>query len=304
MKKIILSVCLLLCASFVQAREVVTIVFAFGVGDSVANYGRTLADEANNIQDQYTFVFDAKPGAGGSIAANYVDNNFKNSILQTSAAFFVRPNFYLADSHRVDRFQSLMIQCSAPMAIGSIKYSSLKDISANAPVTIGITGLGATSHLIASQLKQKFPNLLFVPYKSPSDAIIALAGGEIDMSVGFLSEFKEWRGNNGTKKINVLGITGARSVDGEPTLSSQGLKLVDQMNNPQQLIISNRVSAEQRDQWFKILSTAAQSPRVQQAYSQDKCIPSQLNSQQNINMFGEQQDFWKKISSKIDITQK
>ena len=301
MKKILFSIILAICATSVSAREVVTIMFAFGAGDSVANYGRTLVDEANRIQDQYTFVFDTKPGAGGSIAANWLDNNSKNAILQTSAAFFVRPNFYPTDSHKLDRFQNLMIQCTAPMGIGSIKYKSLNDIPKNQPLTIGITGLGATTHLIAVQLKEKFPNLTIIPYKSPSDAIIGLVGGSIDTSVGFISEFKEWSGRTSLRKINVLGITGNRAVDGFPTLSSLGIKLVDRMGNPQQLIISNRISADQREEWFKILNTAAQAPSVQKSYAIDSCGPNQLDSKQNAQTFEEQQAFWKKISSTIKV---
>ena len=121
MKKIITFVIFSLFSLSIVAKETVTIVFAFGPADSVANYGRSLADEANQIQNKYTFVFDTKPGAGNSIAANYVKNT-PNTILATSSAFFIRPIFYPNESYDISEFRELMPQCEAPMVIATQKY--------------------------------------------------------------------------------------------------------------------------------------------------------------------------------------
>ena len=92
---ILLFTSVLLCASVVsQAKENITIIYAYNIADSVANYHRALTIEANAIQDKYLFIFDARPGAGGTIASNYVLNT-SNTILAHSTAFFIRPMYTL-----------------------------------------------------------------------------------------------------------------------------------------------------------------------------------------------------------------
>ena len=69
MKKILSLIFTLAICVNVWAKENITIYYAWGPADSVANYSRTLAAEANKLQNKYTFIFDTKPGAGGAIAA-------------------------------------------------------------------------------------------------------------------------------------------------------------------------------------------------------------------------------------------
>jgi tripartite-type tricarboxylate transporter receptor subunit TctC len=109
------------------AAETITIVYAWGPGDSVANYHRTLADQANKIQNKYVFVFDTKPGAGGAIAANHVLNT-PNTLLAHSTAFFVRPNVYPNESYDLNAFKEQFTHCMAPMAVPSTKYKNCNQI--------------------------------------------------------------------------------------------------------------------------------------------------------------------------------
>jgi tripartite-type tricarboxylate transporter receptor subunit TctC len=300
MKHILLAFLLAASSGLSTARELVTVVFAFGAGDSVANYGRTLVEEANRIQDRYQFMFDTKPGAGGTIAAQHVGKT-PNTILATSAAFFVRPNVYPKDSHAIDQYAGLMIQCTAPMAIGSVKYRTWDEVPKDQNVTFGITGLGATSHLVSMQIQKRFPKLILVPFKSPSDANAALAGGHIDMTVGFLSEFSQWSGKNNTVKINTLGVTGRHAVQGVATLASQGFEEVENMGNPQQLIVSRSVPVQQQQEWNTILTKAALAQEVKRAYEVDACVPAVNSFKQTQQLFDTQTQFWRKITANVNV---
>ena len=142
MKKFLLS--LLLVTPLISfAKENITIFYAWGPGDSVANYHRTIAAEANKIQDKYNFLFDTRPGAGGAIASNHVLNT-PNSVLAHSTAFFVRPVVFPNESYDLTKFKSQYVHCMAPMAVTSTKYKSVKDVPATA--SVGISGLGVTTH--------------------------------------------------------------------------------------------------------------------------------------------------------------
>jgi tripartite-type tricarboxylate transporter receptor subunit TctC len=300
MKRFLLAFLLTIFSSLSMAKEIVTIVFAFGPGDSVATYGRTLAEEANRIQNKYTFVFDARPGAGGTIAAKYVER-IPNTILATSAAFFIRPNVYPNDSHSIDQFSGLMIQCTAPMSVGSLKYKTWNEVPKDKEISFGITGLGAMSHLTALQIKEKYPNMLLIPYKSPTEATMALVSGQVDLTVSFLSEFTQWTGKNGTAQIHVLGVTGPRSAQGAPTLYSAGFKEVDQMGNPQQLLVPNSVPLAQRQEWHKILTEAAQAPAVLASYRVDSCQPASFSFKEMQELFVKQTQLWRKLTTNVKV---
>ena len=52
MSKLLAAVLTVFALASAQAKETITIFYAWGPGDSVANYHRTLAAEANKIQDK------------------------------------------------------------------------------------------------------------------------------------------------------------------------------------------------------------------------------------------------------------
>jgi tripartite-type tricarboxylate transporter receptor subunit TctC len=98
--KRILAIAVFCLSAAVSAKENITITYAWGPGDSVANYHRTIANEANKVQNKYNFIFDTKPGAGGAIASNYVlkeNNNIYLNILivifTLSIMKFTKPDF-------------------------------------------------------------------------------------------------------------------------------------------------------------------------------------------------------------------
>ena len=292
----------LLLTSVVQAKETVSIIYSFSPADSMANYGRTIADEANQIQSKYTFVFDTKPGAGSSIAANYVLNN-SNTILLTSAAFFLRPNLYPKDSHDLSKFKTLMPVCSAPMAVGSTKYKSWKEISKDAQLSIGTSGLGVVSHLTALQLTTRYPNILTVPYKSTSESGLALIGKTIDLHVSFLGEMEAL--NSGKNPVYVLGTTGSAVVNGQRTLVSQGFpQPLASMNNPHHLTVPTAISDEKFKEWREILVAAAKKTRVRNAYAVDHCESlDQMSLDQAQAWWYYEIALWRKLSAGVKLDQ-
>jgi tripartite-type tricarboxylate transporter receptor subunit TctC len=191
MKKLLTSLFLLLVASSVVAKENVTIVYSWTAADGPANYSRAIIEEANRLQNKYTFIFDTKPGAGGSIAANHVLKN-PNTILATASAFFVRPNFFPNESYDLSAFKEIYLQCTAPMAIASVKYKTWKEVPKDQPLTIGVSGLGTTTQLFATQVQAQYPKLVVVPFKSTSESLLSVAAGHIDLHVAFLGEVATW----------------------------------------------------------------------------------------------------------------
>ena len=291
---------IILLFSLTGTAETVTIIYAFGPADTMANYSRTLVDEANRIQQKYTFLFDTRPGAGSSIAARYVENN-TNTILQTSSAHFIRPNFYPTESHEINNFRELLPLASPPMAVASAKYRNWSEVPTSRPINVGISGLGTTSHLIAMQIKTRYPNLQPIPFKSTNDSILSLIGGQIDLHVGFLGEMKEWTKTK--KNLYILGMTGTKSVGGHPLLINQHFpSILANMDNPQHLVVPKTIPDLKFNEWRNILFVASKASTVQDSYKIDLATPMDGMSTADLQAwYLAQTQQWKKLSSTVKL---
>lgn len=300
MKKL-LAIFLASLAISAQARETITIFYAWGPGDSVANYHRTLANEANKIQDKYNFLFDTKPGAGGAIASNHVLKE-SNAVLAHSTAFFVRPVVFPNESYDLTKFKSQYVHCMAPMAVTSTKYKSAKEVPSNA--SVGISGLGVTTHLAAIELKKRYPDLNIVPFKSTNDSMLSMVSGQTDLHIGFISEAEQWAkdNKNNDRKVTVLGITGSKVVNGYQPLVSQGFdRSFADMNVGHHLLVPATVSEEKRKELHSIFAKAAQSPSVRSAYAVDYCEPQNVPITGLDKFFEFHTNYWRKLASQVKI---
>lgn len=303
MKKLLAMLLTAFAITAANAKENITIFYAWGPGDSVANYHRTIANEANKIQDKYNFVFDTKPGAGGVIASRTVLTT-PNTILAHSTAFFVRPNVYPNESYDLSQFKEQYVHCMAPMAVTSTKFKTWKEVPQNAEVTVGISGLGVTTHLAALQLQKKYPNMNIIPFKSTNDSMLSMVSGQTDFHIGFISEAEQWSKNNSTtgKTVNVLGITGTHQVNGYPTLVSEGFPAAfSQMNVGHHLVAAGSQDDARTKEFHAIFAQAAKTQAVRNAYAVDYCAPQDVPFKNLTKFYNFHSDYWKKLSNGIKV---
>jgi tripartite-type tricarboxylate transporter receptor subunit TctC len=302
MTKFLLSALLIALALSASAKETITIVYSWTAADGPANYSRSIIETANKQQDKYNFIFDTKPGAGGSLAANHVSRT-PNTILATASAFFVRPNFFpVAESHDLSSFREIYLQCSAPMAITTFKYKSWSEIPKDKPLTIGVSGMGTTTHLFATQIQKSYPLLTVIPFKSTSESLLSAASGNTDLHVAFLGEVDAWGSDTSKRKLVVLGISGTENVRGFPTLAHQGFgKTVAEISVPFHLVVPTTISDEKFLELRNILVKAGQSEGVRDTYKPDVCIPGNLNNSNLEPWYRAQMDQWKRLSTGVKL---
>lgn len=302
MTKFLLAALLSVLALSSSAKETITIVYSWTAADGPANYSRSIIETANKQQEKYNFIFDTKPGAGGSLAANHVLHT-PNTILATASAFFVRPNFFpVAESHDLSSFRELYLQCSAPMAIASFKYKSWSEIPKDQPLTIGVSGLGTTTHLFATQIQKNYPLLTVIPFKSTSESLLSAASGNTDLHVAFLGEVETWGSDTSKRKLFVLGISGAETVRGFTPLTRQGFgKTVAEISVPFHLAAPITMSDEKFLELRNILVKAGHSQNVRDTYKPDMCIPGNLNNSNLEPWYRNQVDQWKRLSTGVKL---
>jgi tripartite-type tricarboxylate transporter receptor subunit TctC len=291
---------LLLVSSTSYARETVHIIYGFGPGDTMVNYARAIAETANTSQNKYTFIVDSKPGAGNAIAANYVLNN-QNHILFTSSAFFIRPNFYPNQSYDLNNFKELMPLCLGPLAVSSSKYKNWNELPNDRPVTISVSGLGVTTHLVALQLSNKIPNLQIIPFKSPSESLLSVVSGTTDLGISFINEAEAWTGDSKIK-LNILGTTGPKSFNGHTPLSAQGFtKNLSNLDVPHHWVVPKNINKEKFLEWRAILTSAAKHQRVLDVYKLDSCTPIYIKTADLDHWYSKQIDLWKALSATVKL---
>lgn len=284
-------------ASLSHAQQTVSLVWPFSMGDTQAQFSRSIVEELNRTQKKYTFILENRPGAGATIAAKYVAAT-PNTVLAASTSFFVRPNFYPEESHKVSDFRPLMTQCGLPMVMVSKKYRAWNEIDRNQKIAIGVSGLGTTTHLVALEIAKRFPNAIVVPYKGGLEASVDVISGNIELAVGFLGEIG---GLLDKGDLFALGATGRRTVRGIATLESQGFTGVGEVVNMHSLQVPRTMPESQYIELRGMIVEAAKADSVQRAYAVDYCEPSNLDSQATLRWFDSQVVLWKRLSQGVKL---
>jgi len=219
-------------AAFAQVK----IIVAFPTGGPTDRIARVLAERLGTELRQ-AVVVENKPGASGSIAANYVIRSTSpNSVLFLSSAGALTINPAIDPKLGYDPVKdfkpvSLVTDTTSVLVVGAptdivdaadlvvrIKKDSGKVYSA------GSSGVGATSHLSMEMFQEGADvKILHVPYKGAAAVFTDLVGKRVDMFFGDLPGVQSLIQAD---KLKVLGIIGnQRSVllPRVRTLAEQGI---------------------------------------------------------------------------------
>ena len=280
---------------FAQTKQPITIVWAFGVAQSTANMVRAIIEQANKDQDKYVFVFDNKPGAGGSIASRYVERT-PNTILATAAPFFIHPLLYgVESSHDITKFQPILIEATnVPLVVVSKKYKTFEELKKEPRLTIGIS-TGSPFEVAALELKTKLPNtqLDLIGYPNSMNATKDAIGGVVDLSVDFPSLLKQ---HVEVGNINVIGMTGTIDHPYFKTFSAQGVKGFENLTSYTLMLVpKGTYSKEQTEELHSILRKAQKNQVSDNLYAADYGKNPDYDLKQTQDYFNKTSQFWESI---------
>lgn len=242
----------LLYSSISYAQKTVQVVWPFAAGSSQANMVRSVIDSANAQQSKYKFIFTHKPGAGGAVAAQYVADLKELAVLAHTSSFYIRPQLY-KESHNIEDFSMVSILCSAqPLAIFSKKLNKLDTQSGE--IKLGIIP-GSITSLVSMAIKKENPDIkiIEVSYKGTPEATTDMLGGHIDGSVDFIGTTVTSRFG---KDVNVLGITGKRSISGYQTFQSIKIKGLENVTNDYFFFTNKFIEYSLKQELNKILTSS------------------------------------------------
>lgn len=286
---------LLICSS-AQSQQIVTLVYPWTLGDSMAGVMMAMLEEANAQQTRYRFMIESRPGAGSAIAANHVIRN-PNTILSTGAGVWLRPIFYPKESHDPGQLRTILVQFECPFAVTSGRYSSWSQVPRGRPLTVGTSGLGVVTHLTAVQLQKIYPLMTVVPFRSTSEALQNAVGQHVDFHVGFVRQAEEYTVR--APGVTILGITGSRPVKDFRPLISQGFgrELAD-ITLTHFLMVSDQTDQKLAADWSSILRRAMATPRVRGMYEADYCRG--LDDVRRVDVWEQRQiDLWRALTKNM-----
>jgi tripartite-type tricarboxylate transporter receptor subunit TctC len=271
----------------------VPIVWPFSIGSNQVNFIRAIIDDANKKQDKYNFYVEFKPGAGGSIAARYVENHKSLALLSTSSSFFVRAFYYPNESHKVENFKPVLIECTGqPMAVVSKNFSSIDELKNQKRLTIG-ANFGSLTEAVVRQLQQLLPNteLDLIPYSGTIAGTQEVIAGRIDLNVDTPGESLQWLE---VDKLRVIGASGTVENKYFKTFNSQGIKEFAGLTNNYMMVASAKTDPETVKELHDILRASAQNAdvRLKEYYARDYCVGTDLNFKQTNDVFNKWSAYW------------
>jgi len=224
--------------SWVSAQEYpnrpVRLVVAFTAGGTTDFMARLLADKLKGSLGQSVIV-ENKAGANGAIAAEYVakaEPDGYTLFFTTVGAVAINPGLRgdlpydpVKDFAPVGlaAFNSTMLVVNAAMKVNSARGLAALAREKPGTITVGITGIGAVSHL-GLELFQSAAGikLTAVPYRGASQAITDILGGTLD---GLMGDVPTVLTQIQAGKLKALAATSTRRSDifpDVPTFVEQG----------------------------------------------------------------------------------
>ncbi|MEN9775694.1 MAG: hypothetical protein RL322_2764 [Pseudomonadota bacterium] len=215
-------------------NRAIRIVQGFPPGGNADTVARLIGQELYK-QFGKPVVVEAKPGAGGTIASEFVARSPADgyTLMLATGGHAVAGALYKSLPYKsVDSFAMISTISMFPFILSTHsggKFRSLNDVIQAAKlkpdaVSFGAAGPGATQHLVGELLASMIgAKLLYVPYKGDATAVTALLGKEIDFIV---SPGTAVLGHVKAGTFRAIGLTGAvrwAGLPDVPTVAESGV---------------------------------------------------------------------------------
>ncbi len=142
-----------------------------------------------------SIIVDNKPGAGGTIGADFVAKSPADGytvLMAGNPELVINPTLIPATRYKVDRdFIPVMLVAESPNVIvanptlkGSLREIMAGRLSSEGAMTVGTPGLGSPQHMSLEVMNDLGkPELVHVPYKGAGPAVTDALGGQVRLAI-------------------------------------------------------------------------------------------------------------------------
>lgn len=213
----------------------VTIVVPFAPGGTTDILSRIVGKKLGEMQHQ-SFIIENKPGAGGTIAANYVARAPQDgytflmatvSLTMAPAVYPHLPYDFTKDLDPVGMVAStpnvLLVNESVPVKTVPELIAYLK--AHPGKVNFGSAGNGSTEHFSGALFRSMTgTDITHVPYKGGAPMMTDLIAGQIQMAIETSPSAFPYVQSGKVKALAVTGDKPSPAYPGVPTLDQAGVK--------------------------------------------------------------------------------
>ena len=248
---------LLLINSAVAAPELIKIQTPYTASHSGTPAMLRIIDVANQIQKNYVFVLEFKPGGNQVIAVKQMDQDPQRNLAIIAASFVENVELEQIKANDYVPIWSLGDACWTVMSTVTNGVSEIRGLQNSQEIIVGTVGFGNATHLTALQIGKKYNiPVRLVPFKSNFDAVVNMAGDNgVTLSIDTPEAFENFRSKN--SKLRMLAVSCNQRLPEYPrvkTLREQGIAAPAVIN----IVVANTVMpADKRKQLGQILEQAA-----------------------------------------------
>ena len=205
----------------------IRLVLPYGAGGAGDQIGRPWVDKMSSLLGP-TFV-EYIGGAGGAIGAATVAREEPDGyslLLGNGSTQVIIPLTSKNPGYSVDDFRAIYRLISTALVFAvhpSVPAADLRELIAYArdnpgKLSYGTPGIGTGNHLVGESFKQQAGalDIVHVPYRGISQATNDLAGGQISLVIGVMSDQLKQLGEAG--KVRLLAVTSEKRLSGAPEI--------------------------------------------------------------------------------------
>ncbi len=237
--RIALMTFLMVAAGAVQAAfpdKPIKIIVGFPPGGPLDTHARLLVDQLQKHLGQPVIV-DYKPGAGGSIGADFVIKSPPDGytlLMANTGTMVINPFVYTKNAYDTLRdFTPIARTAQQPLALAvnnEVPAKTLGEFLAYAKkspgkVNYGSAGNGGISHLVPEMLQDATGiTMVHVPYKGSAPAFTDLLAGQVQFMAESIPQVTQYLKAG---KVRVLAMTGKErnaAIADVPTMAESGVK--------------------------------------------------------------------------------
>jgi len=292
-----------------DAAKPIRIIVPFAPGGSNDIVGRTMAQQLS-IRLKRSVVVENMPGAGGAIGSAMVARAEPdgNTLLLISSTFTMNASVMKLSYDPVKSFTPVAMLGMGPSVIvvaASLPVNSIKeliDYSKKNPgkVFFGSAGVASFQHFAIELFKLRTgADLSVVQYKGGGPALIDLAAGHVQVSLGSLIQMQTFLRAG---KIKILGVAGSRRVDlipDVPTLKETGVDV--EVSNWWGLLAPAGTPLALVDRLNREANAALTEPDMKKRFAGEGADPMPMSRPEFDKLMADETTKWAKVARETGI---
>lgn len=292
-----------------EPAKPIRIIVPFAPGGSNDIVGRTMAQQLSTRLKRSVIVENV-PGAGGSIGSAMVARAEPdgNTLLLISSTFTMNASVMKLSYDPVKSFAPAAMLGTGPSVIAvaaNLPVNSIKELIDYSKINpgkvfFGSAGVASFQHFAIELFKLRTgADLTVVQYKGGGPALLDLAAGHVQVSLGSLIQMQTFLHSG---KIKLLGVAGSRRVDlipDVPTLKETGVDV--EVSNWWGLLAPAGTPISLLDKLNREANAVLAETDMKKRFASEGAIPMPMSRPEFEKLMAEETAKWAKVARETGI---